>query len=349
MSPQIFNKLLLVAAATHMTVSALESTHAPCKSQFKGRAFRVFILLMVISKNQSRAPGIRLQNASVMQALPSPVTFLFGCCGRSLRRPALAVILLMAYSIALAEARTIRDCDACPAMMVIPAGVLQMGSSPLPAAVLSEEAMKYAGEFEEQPRHVVAINSFAIGRFEVTQSEWMALMTSNPSVHRGDALPVENISWDEAKTFVRRLAERTGKRYRLPTEAEWEYAARAGSERHFHFGDDPASLPDHAWFRDNASGGTHPVGTRKPNAFGLYDMLGNVWERTEDCWQPHYEGAPDDGSAWLDGDCELRVVRGGSWVNLPQFLRSAARFRYSTTSRYEFVGLRIARDLEPGE
>ena len=171
-------------------------------------------------------------------------------------------------------------------------------------------------------------------------------MGENPSGTRGDRLPVENVSWEEAQEFARRLSERTGKAYRLPTEAEWEYAARAGSRQTFPFGDDPARLPQHAWFRDNAEGHSHPVGSREPNAFGLHDMLGNVWERTEDCWRPHYEDAPVDGSARIDGDCDLRVVRGGSWVNLPQFLRSAARFRYSATSRYEFVGLRIARDLK---
>ncbi len=295
---------------------------------------------MVISKNQSRTLRIRLQNAFAMQALPSPSTLL-------------AIVLLMASGIALAEPRIepriVRDCDACPAMAVIPAGLLQMGSAPPAGAPASEEALKYAGEFDEQPRHPVAIASFAIGRFEITQAEWTAIMGSNPSVHRGDALPVENIDWEEAQRYVRLLSERTGKRYRLPTEAEWEYAARAGSQRIFHFGDDPAALPDHGWFRDNAGGRTQPVGTRRPNDFGLYDMAGNVWERTEDCWHSQYEGAPADGSAWLEGDCDLRVVRGGSWVNLPQFLRSAARFRYSTTSRYEFVGLRVARELEPGE
>ncbi len=268
---------------------------------------------------------------------------------RPLLIPAVAVALLAAAGQVISEPRSFRDCDACPVMAVIPAGVLMMGSSPPQGAALSEEELKYAGEFEEQPRHAVAVGSFAIGRFEVTQAEWTAIMGENPSGHRGDAHPVENVSWEEATDFARRLAERTGKKYRLPTEAEWEYAARGGSERRFPFGDDPASLPDYAWYRDTSGGRTHPVGMRKPNGFGLYDMLGNVWERTQDCWKPHYEGAPVDGSAWTEGDCDLRTVRGGSWVNLPQFLRPAARFRYALASRYEFVGLRIARDLDPGE
>jgi formylglycine-generating enzyme required for sulfatase activity len=257
-----------------------------------------------------------------------------------------AVALTVTSTVALSQPRSFRDCDACPEMTALPAGTLAMGSPEVRTAGLSEEALKYAGEFEEQPQHAVSIRAFAIGTYEVTQAEWAAIMGENPSSTRGDRLPVENVSWEEAQEFARRLSERTGKPYRLPTEAEWEYAARAGSARTFPFGDDPGSLPQHAWFRGNADGHSHPVGSREPNAFGLHDMLGNVWEKTEDCWRPHYEEAPADGSARTDGDCDLRVVRGGSWVNLPQFLRSAARFRYSATSRYEFVGLRIARDLK---
>ncbi len=243
-----------------------------------------------------------------------------------------------------AQPPTFRDCATCPEMISLPAGTLAMGSAEVKTAGLSDEALKYAGEFEEQPQHRVSVRAFAIGAYEVTQAEWTAIMGDNPSTTLGERLPVENVSWEDAQEFARRLSERTGKHYRLPTEAEWEYAARAGSEHIFSFGDDPAQLPQHAWFRGNADGHSHPVGSLVPNAFGLHDMLGNVWERTEDCWRSHYEDAPTDGSAQTGGDCDMRVVRGGSWVNLPQFLRSAARFRYSTTSRYEFVGLRIARD-----
>ncbi len=260
---------------------------------------------------------------------------------------AIAAAMLVATALpAAAQTTTFRDCDVCPSMTALPAGTLAMGSPEVKTAGLSEEALKYAGEFEEQPQHAVSIRAFAIGTHEITQAEWVAIMGENPSGTRGDRLPVENVSWEEAQEFARRLSQRTGKTYRLPTEAEWEYAARGGSRQTFPFGDDPARLPQHAWFRENSEGHSHPVGSREPNAFGLHDMLGNVWERTEDCWRPHYEDAPTDGSARTDGDCDLRVVRGGSWVNLPQFLRPAARFRYSTTSRYEFVGLRIARDLK---
>ncbi len=257
----------------------------------------------------------------------------------------IAALLATLPPPSVAQPRTFRDCDACPEMTALPAGTLQMGSAPVATAGLSEEALKYAGEFEEQPQHAVRLRAFAIGTYEVTQAEWVAIMGANPSSVQGERLPVENVSWEDAQEFARRLSERTGQRYRLPTEAEWEYAARGGSAQTFPFGDDAVLLPRHAWFRANADGHSHPVGSREPNAFGLYDMLGNVWERTEDCWRAHYDDAPVDGSARSDGDCDLRVVRGGSWVNLPQFLRPAARFRYSTRSRYDFVGLRIARDM----
>jgi formylglycine-generating enzyme required for sulfatase activity len=182
-----------------------------------------------------------------------------------------------------------------------------------------------------------------MGIKEVTQREWVFIMGSNPSENKGDDLPVENITWEEAKAFAHKLSEKTGKHYRLPTEAEWEYAARAGTQSVFYFGDNPAMLNDHGWFRDNADGKPQTVGMKKANPFGLYDMLGNVWERIEDCWHIDYEDAPANGSSWEAEDCQFRVVRGGSRVNHAQFLRSAFRFRYAPGSRYEFVGVRIVR------
>ncbi len=239
---------------------------------------------------------------------------------------------------------TFRDCEQCPEMVLIPSGKFSMGT-PKPANLseLSEEQRLFAGELEEFPQHAVSVKAFALGVREVTQKEWRFVMGDNPSAHPGDDLPVENISWEEAKAFAFKLSQLTGKTYRLPTEAEWEYAARAGSTTPFYFGATPESLGEHAWFSGNAEGKTHPVGRKKPNAFGLHDMYGNVWERLEDCWHIDYDDAPNDGSVWDREDCDRRVVRGGSYVNLPQFQRSAYRFRYAPTSRYEFVGLRIAR------
>lgn len=256
---------------------------------------------------------------------------------------AMAAFLLSLFfaGTAVAAGSVFRDCDICPPMTEIPAGRMQMGSPP-PGG---DNDKDLDIGFEEAPRHAVAIAAFALGTHEVTQREWCAVMGSNPSAQQDDSLPVDSISWDDAKAYVARLRQLTGKDYRLPTEAEWEYAARAGSDAAFPDGVNLASLGEVAWHRENSEGRSHPVGTRRPNAFGLYDMLGNVWERTEDCWTPHYEGAPADGSARKDGDCDLRVVRGGSWINWQRFLRPAYRFRYNTSSRYEFVGLRVARSL----
>lgn len=230
-------------------------------------------------------------------------------------------------------------------MTIIPAGRLLMGSPEPGSATARDDDKELDIGFEESPQHPVNIASFALGTHEVTQREWLAVMGYNPSAQQGDTLPVDSISWEEAQAYVTKLRQLSGKDYRLPTEAEWEYAARAGSDASFPAGVSLTSLDAHGWHRNNANARSHPVGSRRPNAFGLYDMLGNVWERTEDCWTPHYEGAPTDGSARIDGDCDFRVVRGGSWVNWPRFLRPAYRFRYNTTSKYEFVGLRVARSL----
>ena len=256
-----------------------------------------------------------------------------------------ALIALLISTLSQAETKkTFKDCAQCPEMISIPSGKFLMGTKRLISREgLSEEQLKLSGEFEEYPQHEVIIKSFSMGIREVTQKEWFFIMGSNPSENKGDDLPVENITWEEAKAFAHKLSEITGKNYRLPTEAEWEYAARAGSESIFHFGDNPAGLAEHAWFRDNADGKSHKAGTKKANPFGLYDMLGNVWERTEDCWHIDYEDAPADGSVWESEDCAFRVVRGGAWVNHAQFLRSAFRFRYAPGSRYEFVGVRIVR------
>jgi eukaryotic-like serine/threonine-protein kinase len=156
-------------------------------------------------------------------------------------------------------------------------------------------------------------------------------MGNNPSSFKGDDLPVENVSWNDAQEFVKKLntAGATGRsplRFRLPTEAEWEYAARAGTQTAYYFGDDADYLGDYVWYSKNSGGQTHPVGQLKPNAFGLYDMLGNVWEWVEDTWHDSYAGAPADGRAWIDpGGESNRVLRGGGWRYVPQSARSAMR------------------------
>ena len=239
---------------------------------------------------------------------------------------------------------TFKDCEDCPEMVVIPAGSFLMGSppDPLPDPFSDEKPVKI-GDDDEKPQHQVQIKSFAIGKYEVTQEQYHALMGVNPSRFKGRTLPVEQVSWDDAQEFVKKLSVKTGKSYRLPSEAEWEYAARAGSTTDFSFGNGEKQLAEYAWFGQNSGDKTHSVGLKKPNAFGLYDMHGNVWEWTQDCWNKNYSKAPKDGSAWTTGDCSLRVVRGGSWISYPSFLRSAVRNGYSAADRFSSSGFRVAR------
>ena len=233
---------------------------------------------------------------------------------------------------------TFKDCSDCPEMVVIPAGAFLMGSNADPFASSQPSTI-------EQPQHQVRIKSFAIGKYEVTQEQWFSIMGNLPSNFKGRTLPVEQVSWDDAQAFVRKLSEKTGKNYRLPSEAEWEYAARAGSQTNYYFGDNENESGRYTWSYSNSGNTTHPVGEKLPNAFGLYDMLGNVWEWTADCWNGNYNGAPNDGSAWTSGSCGQRVLRGGSWFNDPQFTRSANRFWLDSTLRFNFNGFRLARML----
>jgi len=199
------------------------------------------------------------------------------------------------------------------------------------------------GNSEERPIRTVTVPSFSIGKFEATQREWQAIMGSNPSAFKGDTLPVENVSWNDAQTFVQRLSARTGKRYRLPSEAEWEYAARAGSTGDYSFGSDRSQLGQHAWFNGNSGGQTRPVGQKLANAFGLHDLHGNVWAWVQDCTNDSYAGAPMDGSAWERGDCSRRLVRGGSWNYLPEYARAADRNWFGATFRFNSFGFRVSR------
>ena len=195
----------------------------------------------------------------------------------------------------------------------------------------------------EQPQHTVRINSFYLGRTQVTQAHWRAVMGSLPNVRfNGNERPVERVSWEDVQKFCQRLSEQTGLEFRLPTEAEWEYAARAGTTTEYSFGDDEKMLGDYAWFDKNSGSSTHDVGQKLPNQFGLYDMHGNVWEWCEDNWHENYEGAPSDGSAWLSGgDSTRRVVRGGSWNPYSSVCRSACRTWFRPDGRSYDFGLRL--------
>ena len=249
--------------------------------------------------------------------------------------------------------RRFRDCDACPELVVVPSGTFEMGSP-------SHETGR---EEDEGPVHRVKIGKrFAVGMYEVTFDEWDACAggggcggyrSDDEGLGRG-RLPVINVDWDDAQSYVAWLSRQTGKEYRLPSESEWEYVARAGTTTPFHTGvtisTDQANYDGGYVYGSGRSGRfrqrTTPAGSFPANGFGLHDVHGNVWEWVEDCWNESYEGVPDDGSAWLTGKCSHRVLRGGSWGDPPWIVRSAFRYRETTALRINLVGFRVARSLD---
>ena len=202
----------------------------------------------------------------------------------------------------------------------------------------------------EKPAHRVQVSDFEISKYEVTQELWEAVMGENPSRFNDCArCPVDSVSWEDAISFLWKLngLMGAGDRYRLPTEAEWEYAARGGqqSQGYKYAGSDTPALV--AWHKENSKEKTHPVGKKEANELGLYDMSGNVWEWVADCWHKNYHGAPSDNSAWTSGNCRRRVMRGGSWNGYPSTLRAATRGRLDTVLQGNTDGFRIARTLTP--
>jgi formylglycine-generating enzyme required for sulfatase activity len=237
-------------------------------------------------------------------------------------------------------------CSLCPPMVVIAGGSFVMGS---PAKEPGRDA-------DEGPQRRVSVARFELGRTEVTQGQWRAVMGSNPSQFSscGDDCPVERVSWDDAQAYIRKLNELSGRRYRLPSEAEWEYAARAGTTTPFSTGETistaQANFQGNYTYNGSAKGvyreKTTMVCSFAANGFGLCDLHGNVWEWVEDVWHDSYQGAPTDGSARvMGGDQARRVVRGGSWNSSPQALRSADRFGELQGIRVNNNGFRIARTL----
>lgn len=249
-----------------------------------------------------------------------------------------------------------RDCADCPEMVVVPAGQFNRGSP---------RTEKNRNDYEGPQLPVSIAEPFAVGRYEVTFSQWDACVSDggckgylphDNGLGRGK-LPVINVSWIDAQAYVAWLSAKTREPYRLLSEAEWEYVARAGTETPFSFGSTITS--DQANYNGKFSykggldqngrflGKSAPVGSYPANAFGVHDMHGNVYEWTEDCWHRSYNGAPGDGSAWTSGAaCDTRVLRGGSWHNLPWQVRSADRSADSPGKRHILHGFRVARSLE---
>jgi len=220
-------------------------------------------------------------------------------------------------------------------LVLVPAGSFRMGSD--------------KGSDEEKPVHEVKIpKPFYMGKYEVTQEQWQAVMGASPSKFKGAKNPVDSVSWNDCQAFLKKLDERVRRgTFALPTEAEWEYACRAGSKTEYCFGDDDGQLGEYAWHMRNSGKRTHPVGEKKPNPLGLFDVHGNVWEWCEDVWHDTYQGAPNDGSAWVEGgDQDVRVLRGGAWLFSAKSCWSAARTGYSPGSRWSNAGVRVVlRDL----
>ncbi len=256
-----------------------------------------------------------------------------------------------------------RDCEICPVMVVIPPGAFEMGAPP------GEKGRKDA----EGPLHPVTIEApFAIGKYEISFDEWEACVAagacrfrpSDESWGRGSR-PVINVQWREVQDFLAWLSETSGESYRLPTEAEWEYAARAGSTAARYWGAAESDActqgnvfdrtgaeanPNFTWWDhgcDDGYPGTAPVGSFAPNPFGLHDMLGNVWEIVADCWHESHENAPGDGTARLVDGCDVHVIRGGSWASRPDWVRSASRIDAPDDESRNFGrGFRVARSLK---
>jgi formylglycine-generating enzyme required for sulfatase activity len=225
-------------------------------------------------------------------------------------------------------------------MMSIPSGEFMMGAPEI------EEGSRNS----ERPQHRVRIAPFWMGKFPVTQAQYQAVMGNNPSYFKGEHRPVERVSWNDAVKFCQKLSQQTGRQYRLPSEAEWEYACRAGTTTPFHFGE--TITPEIVNYDGNYPYGKAPKGIYRQettvvgsfqvaNAFGLYDMHGNIWEWCADTWHDNYEGAPTDGSAWIELNRTLHALRGGSWVNLDIYCRSTNRFWFGIDSRINCFGFRV--------
>lgn len=220
-------------------------------------------------------------------------------------------------------------------MAAIPAGEFWMGSADDDPLALSNE----------KPRHRVKLRAFRLGKTPVTQAQWRMVMGADPPElkFKGcDDCPVEGVGFDDVQEFIQILNQRTGQRFRLPSEAEWEYACRAGTNFKYSGSDNPDEV---AWYGINSGAKTHPVALKKPNTWGLYDMSGNVWEWVEDVWHDNYQSAPSDGGAWTTGGGRgRRAVRGGGWSGKPVDVRSANRSGGGPSDRNSLLGFRLAQD-----
>ena len=307
-------------------------------------------------------------------------------------RFALFAAVMAGCTTSPAPGTVFRDCPQCPELVVVPPGSTVAGAA---EDEQRRENIPAPMAATERPTHPVTIQrALAVGRFEVTRAEYAAFRVAepgdgqsgcdvfdgatrrwslrderswrDPGFVQDDRHPVVCLNWDDAHGYASWLSRITGRRYRLPSEAEWEYYARAGTTTARYWGDSREAACDHANVSDLTRAEaqridpapdvsfqcrdgvvqTAPVGQRPPNGFGLFDVQGNVWEWMQDCYTPDHVGAPTDGAARMDGDCTRHMDRGGSWVNSPKYLRSAARHADLTPRRNDVLGLRVVRDLD---
>ena len=297
------------------------------------------------------------------------------------------LITMLGFACGADAAETFKDCADCPVMVRLAPGTFTMGSS---EAETRREGAKDEAVADERPQRAITIKqAFALAQSAVTRGEFAAFVREsghdprgcvvyaggtwsfnperswrNPGYAQTDQHPVVCVSFEDAQRYVQWLSRKSGQTYRLPSEAEWEYAARAGTatarfwsdarERACDFANvgDVTAAEAFKWNKGNAEqvfqcsdGHAHtaPVGSFRANAFGLNDMLGNVFQWTDDCYHPNYDGAPSDGSARTASECKFRVLRGGSWVNNPWVVRAAIRFKSAPDSRYDSGGFRVSR------
>jgi formylglycine-generating enzyme required for sulfatase activity len=242
---------------------------------------------------------------------------------------------------AVAAGTDIKDCPACPTLVAIPTGTFTMGSN--------------TSDPSEKPAHQVTIDTpFAIGRYEVSVQEWEACAAAGgcqkiaQRPNTSPNAPMRDVSWDDAQQYVKWLSSASGKPYRLPTEAEWERAARGGTATRYWWGEQMAQGKANCkecgkpWAEDAPAN----VGSFGANPYGVYDTSGSVWEWVADCWHNNYKGAPDDGRVWDDANCRVRVIRGGSWREGAPYMVASTRFKYDASVRHSQNGFRVARSLK---
>jgi len=307
-------------------------------------------------KTRVLAAAVTLSLAGIAAARPAPAKPVADAAVVAVNDP-VACVLQTLDAPASHMRPAFRDCTEMPVMVSLPSGAYQMGD-----AIGS-------GSGYESPVHQVKVRGFALGRYEVTRGEWAACERAGACITPRDIaadarLPVTGVTWEQAQQYVGWASRRSGKRYRLPSESEWEYAARAGLITQYTWGNSidsacqQANVFDHSghdanpqwnWQAqcDDGYAKTAPVGRFPPNAWGLHDMLGNVWEWVGDCWHSDYSGAPDDGSAWVEPGCRKRVNRGGGWGNPPTSLRITNRDGDPANARSDGIGFRVARELAP--